>query len=112
MRYRARVGEYLDLLSRSSEIRQYENSLEGGAGHVPTELVEMFCSDIYHPRSPQFIAEFSEEELKDMARLYGFLHLASAENVSSVGELLKNPHWRAAITLAKELAPTYVSRPA
>lgn len=94
------VGE-IELLSHPSEQLEYEQSLTHG-GHAPTELIEMFCSR-YHPKSPEFLAAFTVDELCDLAHLYGLLREVARTPFSTVSEMLKDRDWRRVVTLAQEL---------
>lgn len=62
-----------------------------------------FCDDLYAPKSAEFIAAFSEGELKDLAHLYGVLCEAAKAPLHSVSELRKPGAWQPVIVLAKEL---------
>jgi hypothetical protein len=102
---RAAVVEHIKLLAHPSEQLEYEKKVP--IADVPAELVCGYCDDLYHPKSPDFINAFSEEELKSLAELYGLLCLASKTKVSSVTELLKLPEWRNVVSVAKELYASY-----
>jgi hypothetical protein len=93
----------VELLSQPSLQLEYERSLTV-AGHAPSELVSVFCAD-YHPKNPAFIDAFSEDELKDLAHLYGLIVEASTSDYSTVGQMLKDPKWRRVVAVAKDLMP-------
>ena len=72
---------------------------------MASELIEIFVTDLYHPRGQDFIEAFNEDELKDLAHLFGLVREASARmqemKVHSVGDLQKLPEWRKVMSLAK-----------
>ncbi len=94
------------MLSLPSMQLKYEKDVP--IANIHTELVCIFCDDLYHPKSEQILSEFNEEELKGLAHLYGVLCEASNLEISSVTELLKNEKWRVVISVAKELSAYYV----
>ena len=98
---RQSVREHLELLAHPSKQAQYESSVP--VAHVHGELVAGFCSDLFRPKSKEFVDAFSEDELKDLAHLYGLLMETGRLRVASVNELLKQPEWRRVVTFAKEL---------
>jgi hypothetical protein len=100
---RSRVLEELELLSLPSLQLEYQSSLINHAGHAPAELVCGFCNDIYHPKSPEFIDAFSENEHKALAHLYGLMVEVAPQSHSTVEEMLKDTTWRKVVTLAKDL---------
>jgi hypothetical protein len=95
VRIRDAVLEHVELLSRPSAQLEYG---------VPGELVAGFCSDLYHPKSAEFLGAFTEGELKELAHLYGLLVEASRLQSPSVPDLLKQPQWRRVVEFAKDLA--------
>jgi len=101
MNLRQSVLEYLDLLSHPSQQIEYEASVP--TVHIHGELVSQFCSDLFHPKSQQFLDAFTETEIKDLARLYGLLMETGRLRVSSATELLKEPQWRRVVAFAKDL---------
>ena len=108
MNVRQNVLSYLELLSQPSQQIEYEAKVS--IANIQGELVSQFCSDIYRPKNPQFLGAFTEDELKDLARLYGLLMESGRLRVSSVSELLKQPHWRRTVEFAKDLAATLGAR--
>ena len=100
---RERVLVELDLLAQPSLQLKYETTLQGRAGHAPSELIERFCSDIFAPKSQEFLSEFSDSELKSLCHLYGLMIEASSTKYPAVDAMLKDPAWRKVVTLAKEL---------
>lgn len=100
---RPKVIEELKLLSLPSLQLEYQSLLIKHAGHAPTELVCGFCNDLFHPKSPEFIAAFSEDEHKALAHLYGLMIEASSQNHSTIEEMLKDTNWRKVVALAKDL---------
>ncbi len=99
---RSRVIEELELLASPSAQLAYEASLTK-AGHAPTELICGYCDDLFNPKDPELVAAFSNEELKDLAMLYGLIGDAFITRPASVAEMLKVPGWRKVITFAKGL---------
>jgi len=102
---RSNVLGVLHLLASAHEQLIYEQRVP----HVPVadELIEIFVTDIFHPKSTEFVFAFTEAELKDLAELFGLFRVARARKhelgVRLVGELQKLPEWRAVIALAKRL---------
>ncbi len=96
------VIDVLEMLSSPSAQLAYEKSLVV-AGHAPTELISVFCDDVFNPKSPEFIAEFSNEELKELAHLYGLMIEISTLRHSEVADMLKDPAWRRVVSIAKDL---------
>ena len=110
MSLRKSTIEMIELLSLPSEQLEYERNVP--IADVPAELICGFCDDLYHPKSESFLAEFSENELKALAHLYGLLSEAAKVTVPSVTELQKRPEWRSVVSLAKELTAHYKQYPA
>jgi hypothetical protein len=104
MNVRKNVLSYLELLSQPSQQIQYEAKVP--IANIQGDLVSQFCDDIYRPKNPFFLDAFTEDELKDLARLYGLLMESGSLRVSSVTQLLKQPHWRRTVAFAKDLAAT------
>jgi len=100
---RASVSETVQLLANSSDQLEYERSLTN-AGHAPSELISMFCDDLYHPKDERFLSAFSDEELRSLAHLYGLLCEAALNPQPSVSALLKTPSWRRVLTVAQDLS--------
>ena len=100
---RALIIEELEMLSLASKQLAYEASLAAGAGHAPTELIEVFCTDIFNLKNPEFISAFSNEELKMLAHLYGLVVEAANDSHSTVTDMLKDPAWRRVMSVAKDL---------
>lgn len=105
MSIRKSVIETIKLLSLPSKQLEYEKNVP--IVNVPAELICGFCDDLYHPKSVQFLSEFTEDELKGLAHLYGMLVEAARIDVSSVTDLLKHEKWRAVVTVASELNAYY-----
>jgi len=105
MSIRKAILDEIDLLAHRSKQLQYEQSVP--IANVPAELVCGFCDDLYHPKNEQMLSEFTEEELKGLAHLYGVLCEAASLNVSSVVELVKQPKWQTVVSVAKELNAHY-----
>jgi hypothetical protein len=104
MNVRQNVLSYLELLSQPSRQLEYEAKVP--IAHIHGELVSQFCDDLYFPKNPQFLDAFTQDELKDLARLYGLLMESGRLRVSSVTELLKQPEWRRTVEFAKDLFVT------
>lgn len=106
---RAAVFEAIKLLANASLQTNYEK--ECPIANVPAELFCMFCDDLYHPKSQIFLDAFNEEEMKDLAVLYGLLHHASQtikdSEMHSVADLQKRREWRVVMNFAKELEARY-----
>jgi hypothetical protein len=106
MKIRESIIDEIKLLSQLSEQIAYEKSFIN-AGHAPTELVSVFCDDLYNPKNEDLISAFSNEELKELANLYGLMVEASNEKYLSVSDMLKNPKWRKVIELAKRITTIF-----
>ncbi len=102
---RAAVLEHIVLLAHASQQTKYENDVP--IADVPAELICGFCNDLFHPKSSTFLGAFVEDEIKDLAVLYGLLHLASeainASPVRTVADLQKRAEWRKVMNFSKEL---------
>ncbi|MDA0768442.1 MAG: hypothetical protein O3A92_16655 [Verrucomicrobia bacterium] len=110
MSIRKSIIEMVELLSLPSKQIAYEKHVP--IADVPAELICGFCDDLYHPKSETFIAEFSEDELKRMAHLYGLLSVAAKIPVQSVTDLQRCPEWRSVVSLAKGMSAHYKQNPA
>ena len=86
MTVRSAILSYLELLSAPSKQLEYEKSVP--SVNVHGKLIAGFCSDLYHPKSPDFIAAFSEDELRDLGHMYGLLMESGRVRASTVHELL------------------------
>ena len=104
MNVRERVLEYLGLLSQPSRQHDYETSVPRANSHG--ELVSWFCNDLFRPKSREFLDAFSENEMKDLARLYGLLIESRQLRASSLADLLREPEWRRVARFAMELVAT------
>ncbi len=106
---RMAVLEHIRLIARASLQAQYE--IDVPIADVPAELVCGFCDDLFHPKSQTFLDAFTEDEIRDLAVLYGLLHLASGRMNKShplqVAELQELPEWRSVMTFAKELEANF-----
>ena len=107
MRIREAIIEEIELLSLPSKQLEYEKKVP--TANVPAELICGFCDDLYHPKSHEFLSQFTEDELKGLAHLYGVLSEAASIEASSVSDLLKHDKWRTVVAVAKELNSYYVS---
>lgn len=103
--FRTRLIECLELLASLFQQRKFEEDVPDV--YAPSEMISTFCDDLYHPKSHAFIEQFTEEQLKSLAELYGLLCLASKAvektRPLSVIELAKLPEWRAVMSFAKDL---------
>ncbi len=106
MNIRESIIDTIRILSLASEQLTYEKSLTH-AGHAPSELIEMYCSDLYNPKSEDFISSFSNDELKELAHLYGLISEVPKDDFPTVTDMLKNPKWRRVIELAKKIYSFY-----
>jgi hypothetical protein len=105
---REAVVAELKVLAQPSKQLDYERSLSA-AGHAPSELLSVFCDDLYRPKDDTFIASFTSDELRDLAHLYGLIVEASLADFSTVPEMLKDPKWRRVVEVAKGLALRFES---
>lgn len=101
MNPRERVLEYLDLLSQPSRQLDFEARVAIANSHGA--LVSWFCDDLFRPKSQSFLDAFTENELKDLARLYGLLIESRQLRASSLTDLLREPEWRRIARFASEL---------
>jgi hypothetical protein len=104
MNVRERVLEYLELLSQPSRQIDYEARVAIANSHGA--LVSRFCDDLFRPKSQSFLDTFTENEIKDLARLYGLLIESRQLRASSVSDLLREPEWRRIARFAMELVAT------
>jgi len=102
MGIRESVVEHVELLSQASAQLTYEANVP--IADIHGELVDGFASDLYRPKSTEFLDAFTEAELKQLSHLYGLLLESIRLPVSSVTELLKQAEWRRVMAVAKELA--------
>ncbi len=93
------------MLASASAQARYEKDVPHA--FVVAELIEVFVTDLYHPKSPDFIEAFNEDELKDLAHLFGLVCEVSERirdvQVHSVSDLQKLPEWRRVMSLAKRV---------
>ncbi|QDV26951.1 hypothetical protein [Aureliella helgolandensis] len=102
MNIRASIIDHVELLAEPSAQLRYEESLVD-AGHAPTELISMFCDDLFDPKSESFVDAFTREEHKELAHLYGLLAEAAQSEHTSVPQMLKDPIWRRVVQLSQQL---------
>ena len=99
------VSEYLGLLASAKAQADYEKDVPGV--YVPDEFISRYCDDLFLPKARIFLGAFSEDEVRDLAVLYGMLHIASRRmkeaQPAGVAELQKLPEWRAVMAFAKQL---------
>ena len=96
------LSEEVKLLSSQRDQLAYESELTNSAGHAPSELIEGYCT-LFDPKSLNFVSEFSREELKLIAHLYGLLVEASRQEFLTVAEMLKDEKWRRVLSIASQL---------
>jgi hypothetical protein len=101
MNVRQRALEYLELLSQPARQIDYESN--AAVANVHGQLVSRFCDELFQPKSQQFLDAFSENEIKDLARLYGLLIESGLLRASSLADLLREPEWHRIGRFAKEL---------
>lgn len=70
--------------------------------NVPGELSEA-GRDLFYPKSREYVEAFSDDELRDLAYLYGLVREATRVEAASVNELQKRPEWRRVMAVAKDL---------
>jgi hypothetical protein len=97
---RRRVAEWVKMLAHAGDQLAYERDVP--IADVPAELVCVY-SELFQPKSPEFVEAFTDYELRRLAELYGLVIAASKVHVTSVAELQKTPGWRAVMALAKEV---------
>jgi hypothetical protein len=109
MDVRQRVLEYVELLSQPSRQLDYETSVPRADSHA--ELVRWFCDALFRPKSRPFLDAFTENEIKDLARLYGLLIESRQLRASSLADLLREPEWRRIARFAQQLVATIDGNP-
>jgi hypothetical protein len=104
--YRECLIDVISTLASGEAFLEYEAKVP--IAYVPDEIVCQFFDDHYHPKSAEFIAEFSEDELKEIGIFSGFLQMGSdaVDEAGSpdVAACLKLPDWRRMMKRAKMLA--------
>jgi hypothetical protein len=99
------VLEQLAMLASTDAQKRYGKDVPHA--FVPAELIEMFVTDIYQPERAEFVAAFSETELKALTRLYELLCSASEifhkSEIRTVSDLQWTSEWREVMTFAKRL---------
>lgn len=103
--YRECLIDVISTLASGEALLEYESSVP--IAYVPDEIICQFFDDHYHPKSPEFIAEFTENELKEIGIFSGFLQIGSdaVDEAGSPGvaACLKLPDWRRMMRRAKML---------
>jgi len=94
---RSKVIELLELYASEAKQREYQKNVPWVP--VPTELVEMWFSDTYHPKEPSLRLVFSDVELEALARFHAhFDRITHGRGRIALGpdleELLKEERWR------------------
>ena len=97
------IVELTELMSSAELQLKYEQDVPHV--FVAVEIVEMFCTDNFHPKSVAYFEAFNESEHKLLARLYGDAcragDAAQAQPVAGMLEVLKMPAWRSMMDTAK-----------
>lgn len=103
--YRTRVIELIELLWSPSEQLRYETDVPHV--NVVSEMISMYADETFKPKSEDFLAAFTELEIRDLAMLYGLVCLAStafeSQDVVGVASALKTVEWRSVIEFSKQL---------
>jgi hypothetical protein len=100
---RQRVIQELEFLGSAEKQRAYEASLTR-SGDARTELVAVFCDDLFDLKSTEFTSAFSRDELKWLAHFYGVLLESRELRAGTIVELQKLALWRRVMHLAQEIA--------
>jgi len=97
------IVELAELMSRPELQLNYERDVPHV--FVAFEIVEMFCSDSFHPKSKAYFEAFNESEHKLLARLYGDTYRAcdavQDQPMRTMLDVLKIPAWRSMMDTAK-----------
>ena len=103
--YRECLIDVTSTLASGEALLEYESKVP--IAYVPDEIICQFFDDHYHPKPSEFVAEFSEEELKEIGIFSGFLQMGSDAVVEAgspaVAACLKLPDWRRMMKRAKML---------
>ena len=103
--YRSSYINLLTTLSSGQEQLDYEKNVP--IAYVPGELLCQFFDDLYHPKSNDFVNEFSEDELKEIGVFSGFFQIAWDEveklDLPPVTKVLALPEWRSMMKRAQFL---------
>ena len=94
---RSNVIALLELYSSEAKQREYQKNVPWVP--VPTELVEMWFTDTYHPNESSLSLAFSPLELDALSRFHAYFDRITHGREKIVfgpdlEELLKNDHWR------------------
>lgn len=110
--YRDRLIEVIGTLSSGAEQLAYQEQVP--IAYVPDELVCQFFDDSFHPKSPEFTGEFSNDELKAVCVFSGYLSIASDEVQGNrsppITDVLKLPRWREMMRFAAKTTATLKER--
>ena len=110
--YRERLIDVIGSLASGAEQLAYEADVP--IAYVPDELTCQFFDDNFHPKTSEFIAEFSHDELKEIYIFSGYLQIASDEVHSNgsppVTDVLKLPRWREMMKFAAKTIVTLKER--
>ena len=110
--YRDRLIDVIGSLASGAEQLAYEADVP--ITYVPDELTCQFFDDSFHPKTPEFIAELSADELKEICIFSGYLQIASDEVHSNgsprVTDVLKLPRWREMMKFAAKTTATLKER--
>jgi len=103
--YRDQLKECLGAMASGKELLDYEKNVP--VAYVPHEVACQFFDDFYHPKASEFLDAFSEEEIKEIGILSGYLHIAlekvDLQGHPKVSEVLKIPEWRSMMKRASIL---------
>lgn len=84
----------ISLLSSTSEQMAYAEALKGRVGNPFAEIVGSI-DFVFHPKSPDFLKSFSNEEILDIANIFGRINLClEIFEMKEVEDLVKNIWWR------------------
>lgn len=102
---RAEYGEILRVVSS----RRAQTIWSREVGMSPVTLIfEMFVEEFYNPKSDAFIGAFADQELRDIAGLYGRLDRVPPDDARMLAKKLhKQPEWREVVDYAKQLLSSY-----
>ena len=104
MSYREQLADFLKVVSSTGELLSYEKNVP--ICYVPLEIIEQFFG-LFHPKSQEFVGEFSRDELVDIAILSGYIHIVLKDVQASgrppLATVLKRERWRDMMSNAKSL---------
>ncbi|MEM7247106.1 MAG: hypothetical protein AAF533_17295 [Acidobacteriota bacterium] len=99
---RSNIRTDLDMLSDPEALREYERKVPYIS--VPAEIICNWFDDHYHPDCPWFRADFTEDELRLLARFNDFYDERCEDlPTSCVDDLLAVPEWQEIMVKAAEV---------